>query len=182
MKTIRIVAFLGLLLPLAPLSCHHSDDAVCLEFSAATAPSPGSVTCREGEDATCELIAVDVIITDVLDMFTVDFAMTFDPVLAVYEGFNADGSILSSDGTDVTVFEDYDPAQGKITVTMARLGLDSGGIDAIGERFLLRLYFRKLAETGSCPLAFTTTRIFSGVFPPAIIDGLEWSGGTLLIR
>jgi hypothetical protein len=140
------------------------------------------VTCREGADSTCELIAVDLMVTDVPNIFTVDFAMTFDPALAAYEGLSANGSILSSDGTEVTVFEDYDPAQAKITVTIARLGLDAGGIDAVGERHLLRLYFSMQAESGSSPLVFTTTRIFSGVFPPAIIDGVEWSGGTLLIR
>jgi hypothetical protein len=180
-KTNLAIAFLGLLLLLASPSCHHSDDAVCLELSGAD-PSPSSITCSEGADSTCELIAVDLVVTDVLDLFTVDFALTFDPALVGYEGLSAAGSLLSSDGTEVTVFEDYDPAQGKITVTIARLGLGSGGIDAIGERFLLRLYFRKIADSGSCPLAFTTTRLFSGVFPPAIIDGVEWSGGTLIIR
>ncbi len=180
-KTNRTAVFLGLLLLLAPPSCHHSDDPVCLELIA-PAPTPGSVACREGADSTCDLIAVDLIVTDVPDLFTVDFALTFDPALAGYEGLSAAGSLLSSDGTQVTVFEDHDPAQGKITVTIARLGLDSGGIDAVGERFLVRLYFRKLADSGSCPLAFTTARIFSGVFPPEIIDGVVWSGGTLIIR
>jgi hypothetical protein len=180
-RTKPAIAFVGPLLLLASLSCHHSDDPICLEFHGAASPSPGSVTCRDGAGSNCELVAVDVIVRDVPNIFTVDLALTFDPALAGYEGMSADGSILNSDGTEITVFEDYDPQLGKVTVTMARLGLGSGGIDAIGEQFLIRFYFSKAAETGSCALAFTTTRMFSGVFPPEMIDGVEWSGGTLII-
>jgi hypothetical protein len=170
---------LGLLLIVVSPACHDCDNA-CLQFVDADTPSPDSVTCRQGADSTCDLIAVDLIVTDVLDMFTVDFTFTFDPAVVHYENLAAEGSILSSDGAQVTILED--PQQGQVTITIARLGLGSGGIDAIGEQFLVRLYFGKAAESGSSSLSFTTTRMFTGVFPPEIIEGVEWSGGTLIIR
>jgi hypothetical protein len=72
-----------------------------------------------------------------------------------------------------------------VDIVITRLGGAFGGINAVGERFLTRLYFSKAVEAGSTTLSLSATRLFGllqGEFQPFIIQGVEWSGGTVLIR
>jgi len=160
-------------------ACNNCDNC-CIRFSSATLPALGTVACVKGAGATCELLAVDLIITDVDDIFTAEFTILFDPAIANYEGTSSEGSILESDGTQLTMLANERP--GEITILISRLGGVFGDIDAVGEQFLARMYFSKAADNGSSTLVFGTARLFSSQFPPEIIPDIEWSGGTLLIR
>ena len=160
-------------------SCNNCDNC-CIRFSSATPPAPGAVACVEGAGATCELLAVDLIISDIDDIFTAEFTIIFDPAVAHYEGMSSEGSILESDGTQLTKLENHQP--GEITIIISRLGAAFGGIDAVGEQFLARMYFSKVADNGSTTMLFNTARLFNSQFPPEIIPDVEWAGGTLLIR
>ena len=160
-------------------ACNNCDNC-CIRFASATLPAPGAVACVEGAGATCELLAVDLIISDIDDIFTAEFTILFDPAIANYEGASSEGSILESDGTQLTMLANEQP--GEITILISRLGAAFGGIDVVGEQFLARLYFSKVADSGSSTLLFETARLFSSQFPPEIIPDVDWSGGTLLIR
>jgi hypothetical protein len=163
-------------------SCDNCDNC-CIGFTSATPPAPGAVACVKGEEATCELLAIDLIITDVDDIFLAEFTLVFDPAIATYEGMSAEGTILESDGTQLTMIEN--PQPGEVTILISRLGAAFGGIDAEGEQFLARLYFSKAAAGGSSTMFFSSARLFGlrdGQFFPEIIPGVEWSGGTLSIR
>jgi hypothetical protein len=158
-------------------------DSCCITFTSTTLPAPGTVASVKSDEATCELLAVDLIITDVDELFQAEFTVLFDAEIATYEGMSADGSILGSDGTQTVVLED--PQPGEVTVAITRLGGLFGGIDAEGEQFLARLYFGKAAEAGSTALSLDPTRLFGlrpGQFQPYIIQDVSWSGGTILIR
>jgi hypothetical protein len=175
-----IPALLALLaLTLFSPACNNCDNC-CVRFASATLPAPGAVACVEGAGATCERLAVELIISDIDDIFTAEFTLLFDPAIANYEGASSEGSILESDGTQLTMFANEQP--GEITILISRLGAAFGGIDAVGEQFLARLYFSKVADSGSSTLIFETARLFSSQFPPEIIPDVDWSGGTLLIR
>jgi hypothetical protein len=173
--------FILLALSLLTPGCNNCDSC-CIRFASSTPPAPGSVACVQASESTCELLAVDLIISDVDDLFTVEFTFQFDPEVVNYEGVSVEGSLMSSDGTQITTLEDAEP--GDVTVTISRLGAGFGGIDAEGERFLARLYFSKLTDEGSSALFFSDTLMFAipeGQFFPVLIQGVVWSGGTLLI-
>jgi hypothetical protein len=170
-----------LALSVITVGCNNCDSC-CIRFASSTPPAPGTVACVQAGESTCELLGVDLIITDVDDLFTVEFTLQFDPAVVNYEGVSTDGSLLGSDGTQITTLENVQP--GEVSITVTRLGAGFGGIDATGQQLLARIYFSKLAEEGTSTLFFADTLMFAlpeGQLFPVLIQGVDWSGGTMLI-
>jgi hypothetical protein len=177
------------LLPLLPvLSCGGNSSpantvtppSACLEFAPAADPAPGTVVAREGGATTCDRLAVDLIIADVDDLFTVDFKLSFDPDVLRYTGYDETNSVLASDGEPVTVIDNEQ--DGVISFTITRFGALLGGIDVSGSQFLVRINFAREVDAGVSPLSFSNERLWNSAFPLEQIQGVEWHGGTVTIR
>jgi len=185
LTTVRVIP-LALTFLLPALSCGGSggstagvvEPAVCLEFAPDADPSPGTVVARRGGATTCDRLALDLIITDLGDVFAVDFKLGFDPAILRYDGYVATGSVLEADGAPVTVLTDV--KTGLLELTIARLGAEWGGIDVVGSQFLLRVYFVRNADSGGSPLSFSGGRIWNGA--GELIPGVAWFGGSVTIR
>lgn len=152
----------------------------CLDFVPAADPAPGTVVASEGGTTTCDRLAVDLIISDVDDLFTVDFKLNFDPDVLSYAGYDHTGSVLSSDGEPVTVIDAEQ--DGLVSFTITRFGALLDGIDVVGAQFLVRINFAREADSGVSPLSFSNERLWNSAFPLEQIHGVEWHGGTVTIR
>ena len=153
---------------------------VCLDFSAASAPLSATVVAAEGGATTCDRLALELIITDVDDVFGAEFTLAFDPAALSYDGYDESDSILGSDGTDLVVIENRQ--SGLIQLTISRLRASSGGMDVAGSQLLIRLDFAREADSGGSQLAFSGERVWDGGVPPGEIPGIDWFGGSVTIR
>lgn len=186
----RPAAAAGLLLALAlvvpVLSCGGSSvgavapPGACLDFSPAADPASGTVVASEGSITTCDRLALDLIITDVDDLFTADFRLSFDPTVLRYSSYSDSGSVLGSDGAGVTVFSNEQ--NGSIDLTITRMGASLDGIDVVGSQLLIRVNFVREADSGVSPLSFSNQRLWNSSWPLELIPGVAWSGGTVTIR
>jgi len=175
-------------LALLPLACGGSGGgggvvtlpATCVQFVDGQAPTSGQVTSRQGGGSTCEKAAVELVITDVNDVFGVGFTVHYDPTLFAFTGVKTNGSLLASGGADVLVLDSGPP--GQVLVGASRVS--PSGVDAIGTQLLLTLSFKRLAESGSGQLTFTDTKVLEpgNPPPPTEIPNISWSGGKLRIK
>jgi hypothetical protein len=151
----------------------------CIAYQASTAPAPGTVVATEGAGSACETVQVELLLTDVTDVQTVDFDVSFDPSMASYEGVSLAGSVLVSDGANVNVLENEAP--GEVSIDLSRFNT---GIDFDGTGMLVRLIFSKVASPSndSGPLSFSATQVFGSEMPPEEKPGIQWHGGTMVIE
>ena len=169
----------------AMLACGGGSDGgsktsgTCLTFAAAASPAPGMVVMREGSASTCDRAAIDLVATDVADVFGASFTVSFDPDLVDYDGYSVSGSALTSDGAQVEVLAT--PGHGQLVFGISRF-LTPDGIDVSGTAPLVRLYFRNLDRTGSGALALPTGSLDDDSTPPQEIPGVTWHAGTIAIR
>jgi hypothetical protein len=154
-------------------------NTACVEFNAAATPESDTVTSRQGLNSSCDMLAVDLIVTDVDDLFTADFTFTFDPTLISYQSVSTNLSILTQDGTPLTTIS-KELAPGEISIAITRLGGAQGGADAVGEHFMARLFLRRLADSGATSLDFTSARFFNSQVQ--VIPGVQWRGGSIVIQ
>lgn len=182
-------ALLALALVVPALSCGGSHVAtvdpvtppgVCLDFSPAADPAAGTVVASEGNLTSCDRLVLDLIVTDVSDLFTADFSLSFDPAVLSYTGYSDTGSVLASDGATVTVFDDEQ--NGLLEVTITRMGAALGGIDVVGSQLLVRVNFDREVDAGGSSLDFSNERLWNSEWPLELIPGVVWSGGSVTIR
>lgn len=151
----------------------------CVVLLGATAPTSSTVVAQRGAGTTCDVLAVDVIITDVNDVFTVGFDVDFDPALVSWSGISTAGSLLSSDGTPIAT--PIGGSGGKRTVGITRLG--ATGVNAVGPQLALTMFFRKVAQSGAAALSFSDTTVHnSQAGGPTLIPGITWYGATLSVQ
>jgi hypothetical protein len=151
----------------------------CVEFNAAATPESDTVTSRQAINSSCDMLAVDLIVTDVDDLFTADFTFTFDPALVSYQSVSIQLSILGQDGTPLTTIS-KELAPGEISIAITRLGGAQGGIDAVGEHFMARLFLRRLADSGATSFSYSSARFFDSQVQ--VIPGVQWRGGSIVIQ
>lgn len=156
------------------------EPAACLAFTADADPSPATVVLRRGSASTCDRLVLELIITDVTDLFTADFRLSFDPAVIRYAGYDETNSVLGSDGETVRVL--LDEESGAIQLTISRFGSSLDGIDVVGSRLLVRIDFLREADTGVSPLSFSGERLWNSEWPLELIGGVEWFGGTATVR
>ena len=151
----------------------------CIEFTAASPAAPNAVSTRESSGSTCEVARLELAVTDVDDLFGASFTVTFDPALVSYDGWSTTGSLLDSDGADLELLEDV--AVGAVKIGVSRFGVDTG-IDVVGTRLLLTLRFRKAADSGTTPLAYSNGKLIGSEPQAPVKPGVAWIGGTLILR
>jgi hypothetical protein len=116
---------------------------------------------------------VDVVITDVNDVFTVSFDLAYDGTLLDYLNLT-EGNFLDEGGTVPTSFL-VSEQSGRIIVGASRLG-QVGGVNANGDEILMSIAFR-VKKSGSDSVSFENNDIINFSGPPPI-QGIEWFGGT----
>jgi len=142
----------------------------CLDFVPITAPSPGNLAARKGAGSTCDLLEVELIITDVTDVFEVNFSITLDSSVAAFDSIDTSTSFLRDDGTDLAVIQNP-------VIGITRLG--STGMDATGSKELVKLYFSRNLLSGVSNLNFNATQVFGSETPPTEKNGITWTGGAI---
>jgi hypothetical protein len=150
-------------------------DSTCLTFEAAASPAPSTIAARQGSGSTCDVLAVELVLTDVSDVLTVAFDVDFDDSLASYQDVSVAGSAL---GSDAEVLKD--PSEGHVTVTLTHL---TTGVDFNGTGLLATVVFRKLSgASGSGPLTLSGVEIWGTETPPQLKPGIGATGGTLRVE
>jgi hypothetical protein len=151
----------------------------CVGFTAASPAASNTVSTRESSGSTCEVARLELVVTDVDDLFGASVTVTFDPAVVSYEGWSTTGSLLESDGADLELLENVDA--GAVKIGVSRFGADTG-IDVVGTRLLLTLRFRKATDNGATPLAYTNGKLTGSEPQPQVKPGVTWVGGTLILR
>jgi len=150
----------------------------CIAFEAAASPAGSTVVARQASGSTCQTVQVELLLTGVTDVQTVEFKVDFDDSVARYEGLSLTGSMLASGGANVNVFQDEDP--GQVTINLSRF---NSGIDFVPSGTVVRLIFGKAtsSDTATGTLSISDTRIFDSDAPPQEKGGIQWFGGTFRI-
>ena len=155
-------------------------DPVCMNYVGDSIPVSNAVATRLGVGSTCHLVRVDLIVKDVDAIFSGEFRFTYDPNTVAFEGVTTDVSFLKSDGAQITDFVTV-IAPGEVQVAITRLGGAAGGIDAVGEQFLCRVWMRRLGGAGTTSdLDFDLGRFFD--IDQAEIAGVTWYGGQFRVE
>lgn len=155
--------------------------ATCISFSAGAGPASGTATSAKGAGSVCTTVIVEVLLTDVNDVFTVSFDAVFDPDTARYDGFSVAGSHLSSDGAALQVIETT--ATGQVSLGITRSN-PATGINFAGSQTVVKLMFVKASgvdEGDTASLTFSNTHVLGSEQPPVEKAGITWSGGTLSV-
>ena len=153
--------------------------APCLSFVGAQAPAAGRVVARPlAGGGTCAARAIEIVVTDVNDVFGAQLTVNFDATQVSYGGASSQGSFLTSGGAQVSVQQDG--TGGTVTVGISRVGV-STGVNVTGSQVLIRLTFAPLA-VGSSTLSITSAQLFGSQTPPLPKPGLTWSGGSFTIQ
>jgi hypothetical protein len=156
-------------------------DEVCVEFAPDQAPAAGTLTPVLVEGSTCETIFVDLLATDVNDVFGLDTVLSYDSELVRFRGWSNAGSYLRNDGAELATLINEN-AIGEITIGMSRV-LVQTGVDIAGPETLLRLEFdiaTGTAQTGDVELRADC--LLDSQDPPQSIQGVTCVGGTLTVR
>jgi len=147
----------------------------CLELTPAGPPVAGTVTLEASSGSTCDLLEVDVMVTDVSDVFSVNFQLTFDPSVATFDGYSTSGSFLGA-APDLGEFV-LNRSPDTVLVSLAQLSRT--GADATGTEPVIRLTFLRAADTGSADISFTSGEMMATQPPPRTMLDLQWLGGLL---
>jgi len=150
----------------------------CLEFVAAAAPAAAAVVARPTAGSSCDVAAVEMIVSDVSDLFGTDFVITFDPAVVVLSGSGASatGSIL---GTGL-ILDLGSAGSGQINLGLTRT--TPPGVDVVGAQLLVTLTFGRVTNaTSTSALSFGNASLFDSSAPPVEIPGISWSGGTFVV-
>jgi hypothetical protein len=156
-------------------------DAVCVEFAPAEAPEAGMVTARAASESTCDVAVVEIVATDIDDVFSIETDVLYDNVAVRYLGFDAEGSVLGADGVEVVPIVS-EVEDGRITLGIARRS--STGIDVSGTRLLVKLFFLNNPVAGTTGSLTLTDECLRGSEEPPddVKPGLTCAGGTFTIN
>jgi len=152
--------------------------APCLSFVGAQAPAAGKVVARLAAGGSCAARAVEIVVTDVSDVFGAQLTLNFDASKLAYGGASSQGSFLTSGGAQVSVQQDG--TGGTVVVGISRIGVNTG-VNVTGSQVLIRFTFAPLA-VGSSTLSITSAQLFGSQTPPQPKPGLTWSGGSFTIQ
>ncbi len=150
----------------------------CMTFQGTSPPTASKVVTRQGSGSQCEMLQVELVLTDVMDVLTVEFTVDFDAAVAEYEGLSETGSVLTSDGANLNVLVNENP--GQVTLALSRF---TTGIDFNGAGTVIRLIFSPAtnAVAGASALSFSSTQIFGSETPPQEKAGIQWIGGNFQV-
>lgn len=150
----------------------------CVEFTPAAASAPGTVAAQKNASSSCGAVGVDLVVTDVADIFAIEVTVAYDPAVVTYEGVSTSGSLLGSDGTSLEVLDGGQ--SGLIAVSISRFGVVSG-VDAVGSQTLATLLFSRPGDAGVTGLSFSAAALYDGDAPPQPIP-VQWFGGGFTVE
>jgi hypothetical protein len=176
------VVLISTLLLLAP-GC--SDDPttpseLCIEFDESRPAIAGTVSSRLGEDSICEVVVVEIVATDIDDVFGFATKITYDRDVALFSHGDTLGSILESGNTNLALRVEEQVA-GEITIGVTRVS--TTGVDVVGTEVLIRLFFEIWAiESDSGTFTLEDECLLDSGEPPVPKAGIDCGGGTLRVR
>jgi hypothetical protein len=138
-------------------------------------PGADSIAMADG-GVSGPVVSIRVNVTEVDDLFTADFGVSFDPALVEFVSWSP-GLVLESDGNRPSYLIGTSQP-GLINVGASRTGGAAGGVDVGGTGTLIILTFRARAA-GASTIAFEGASLLDAQAPPQTISGLSWHGGTL---
>jgi hypothetical protein len=151
----------------------------CAQFTPAAVPAPQTVTAVEGLGSGCDVVVIDLVVTDVSDLFATSFDLTFDQTRVVLATVSTTTSVLTSDGApllrQVTTI-----ATGHVHVALTRSQVTTG-VDVQGGATLATLTFLRAGTGGSTTLNFTDAELLDSGTPPAPIPGITFRAGSFQI-
>ncbi len=147
--------------------------SACIAFTPSGSPAGNSVVAQVGAEA-CDTVEIELIFSDVADVFAVSFSVVFDPNVAVFREVSTTGSFLEADGATLEVLVGEMP--GRVEIGITRLA--STGLDASGPELLATLLVAR-ASAGVGALAFEDTKVLGSETPPQEKPGVQWIGGIL---
>jgi hypothetical protein len=153
--------------------------ASCIGFTGAQAPAAGRVAARQASGGSCSAIFVELVVTDVADVFSGSFTLEYDPASVALGGASATGSFLASGGARVDVVQSA-PQSGSATIGVTRVQT-TAGVDVSGSQVLVRVSFAPVAA-GTSQLSVTGAQLFGSETPPQAKANLTWTGGTFNVQ
>jgi hypothetical protein len=151
----------------------------CLSFSGAQAPAPGQVVTRLTSGGSCRARFVEIVVTDVSDVFSGSFTVNFDATKVAFGNASGEGSFLAAGGTRVNVVQSTPPS-GSVTIGITRVGVATG-VNVTSPQVLVKLSFAPLAA-GNATMTLTGAQLFGSETPPLAKSGLTWTGGTFQVQ
>lgn len=145
----------------------------CVELQGAATPASLTVVAEDG-GSECDVLRVNLIVTDVADVLAANMVVTFPQGLVSFNNASEVGSILT-DGSAVSVQHSV-PNPGQLVVGITRLS--NTGKDVVGGAQLLRLTFVRVATQGSGAFAVSGALLDSST-PPQPIPGVQFEDATV---
>lgn len=157
-----------------------SVNELCIEFTPTVeTPASGTVTARLSAESGCDLAEVEIVATDVNDVFAFESVVEYDADVAAFLGYSLIGSALEADGADVTVVAD-EAVFGEVTIGVTRIA--DTGVNITGSQVIVRLAFARFGVNGSGPLALDTNCLLNSATPPQTIGNVTCTGGSFAVR
>jgi hypothetical protein len=200
-----LILFTTLILPaMVIFGCGGSNNTptsspTCMTFTPAQAPAAGFVAPQVDAASTCDILVLNMMVTDVDDLFGGGALLSFPTNLMNYTGISSTGSTLLQNGVAVEVAGDRPCPDagdnwcrplgqffGEVTIGISRFSGVAPGVNvgAAPER-LLRLTFTKGTGEGTTTLSFPSdTNLFNSQIPPnnVIQPAPVWVGGTVTVN
>ena len=154
----------------------------CLDYSPSGAAAAGTVTTRLADGSDCLQARVEIVATGVVDVWSLETTVTFDPSVVSWVGHSKADSILGSDGTAVAAIIS-ETASGELTVGVTRTaadeGIDIGAEGGVLVELIFALYSSSTAD-GLLTLGEECLTTFGD--PPQADPAVTCSGGTFTVR
>lgn len=176
-----VILLAGLLL-LAP-ACNDDPVAtteLCIEFTAASQANAGAVTSRLGAESVCVAATIEIIATDIDDLFSFESLVTYDPEVVSFAGWSTVNSVLESDGADVAVLL-QEQVLGELLIGVTRVS--DVGISFDDTQVVIELFFTLWAAAAdSGAITVEEPCLLSNGEPPVPMNAVACSGGTIAVR
>jgi hypothetical protein len=154
---------------------------LCVDFTPSELLTPGNVVMRLRDDSTCAVAIVEVVGTEIDEVFSVSAHIEYERTAVAFAGLSTSGSVLSRDGVPLIAPDDDDDVEltaGELTVGVARNADDTVDID--GTQLLMTLFFVPLNQ-GASDMTIQTPCLMSGEEPPVFLDTVTCSAGSFAV-
>ncbi len=172
----------ALLVGLALVGCNDNSGTSgdpCFEFRPLGVPNPTSVTAAEGLGSTCDIAVVDLIVTDVSNLYAATFEVNYDATRVNLGTVSTTNSTLSSDGAPL-LRQVTSVASGRILIAITR-SQTTVGVDVQGGAVLATLTFFRTGTSGTSTLTFSNAQLLDPSTPPQPIPGIVFVGGSFAL-
>ncbi len=158
----------------------------CIEFlpDQTGTPADRSVVLQKNTTTSdCDEVQVDIMVTEVGDVYGAGFVIEYSGAIVAYQGFSTTGSFLEDSNVDTQIVQDG--PIGSVTFSITRVQdanpASSDGVDVTGTRLLGTLRFTSFSVGGPAELTLTNNNLFNSATPPAAITPVTWEFGSLRV-